>query len=67
MENGLNRALGNACLTIDALIGMDVEHLFPFVEALYGANNDAIGIAAAYARLGNNVSHDENLSNELPK
>jgi hypothetical protein len=66
MENGLDRALGDASLAIDALIGMDVEHLFPFVEALYGANNNAIGIAAAYARLGNNVSHDENLSNELP-
>jgi hypothetical protein len=36
---------------------VDVEHLFAFVEAFHRANDNAIGVLTAEARLNNNVSH----------
>jgi hypothetical protein len=36
---------------------MDIEHRFPFVEALYGANDDAVGVFAVEAGLGDDVRH----------
>jgi hypothetical protein len=36
---------------------MDIENLFPFVEALDGAHDHAIGVLAAKARLANDVGH----------
>jgi hypothetical protein len=57
VEDGLDRALGNASLTVDALIRMDIEHLLAFVEALYGADDNTVGVLAGEARLRNYVSH----------
>ena len=37
VEDRFNRALRNACLTVDALVWVDVENLVAFVEALYWA------------------------------
>jgi hypothetical protein len=36
---------------------MDVEHRFPFVEALDGAHDDAISVFAVEARLGDDMRH----------
>lgn len=58
-------AFRNARFAIDTLFGVDVEHLISLVEALYGANDDAIGVFASRARLGNNVSHVLDLSNQF--
>jgi hypothetical protein len=58
MKDRLDRAFGNASFAVDALIGMDVEDLLPFVEALDRANDHAVGVLAAEAGLANNVSHD---------
>lgn len=58
VENRFYRAFGNTRFTIDALLGMDVQHLLPFVKALDRANNYTIRVSAAYAWLGNNVRHD---------
>jgi hypothetical protein len=57
VKDGLDGALGNAGFAIDALIGMDVEHLLAFVEAFDRANHHAICVFAAEARLNDNVSH----------
>jgi hypothetical protein len=64
VENRFYWTFGNARFAVDALIGVDVKHLVPFIKTLNRTNYDAICIAASYARLSNNVSHGcENLSN----
>jgi hypothetical protein len=57
VENRFDRALRNTGLAVDALIRMDIEHLCAFIEAIDRADNDAIGVLAVEARLGDNVSH----------
>src|SRR4029434_364163 len=64
MENRLHRALRHTGLTVDALVGMNVENLLPFIEALDRAHYHAISVLAAEARLTNYVSHTE-ISPEL--
>ncbi len=36
IENGFNRALGNAGLTVDAMVGMDVDHVCIFKKQSHG-------------------------------
>ncbi len=43
--------------TINAVDGIDVEHLLILPEALHGANDDAIGVFAIVATGSNYVSH----------
>lgn len=57
MKNRFHWTLGDASFTVDALLRMDVQHLFPFVKALDWANDDTICISAADAGLSNNVGH----------
>jgi hypothetical protein len=38
---------------------MDIEHLFAFIEALDGADDDTVGVLAAKAGLSNDVSHGQ--------
>ena len=57
MKNSLNGALRDASLTVNAFLWVDVEHLFPFVEAFDWANDDTIRISASNAGLSNNVGH----------
>jgi hypothetical protein len=59
MEDGLDGAFGHASFAVDALVGVNVEDLFAFVKALDGADDNAIGVLAAEARLANNVGHVE--------
>ena len=58
VEDGFDRSLGNAGLTIDAFVRMDIEDLFTLVEALDRANDDAVGVLASEARFANDVGHE---------
>jgi hypothetical protein len=57
VENRFDRAFGNTCFTIDALIGMDVQNLVTFIETLDRAHHYTIGILAPETRLSNYVCH----------
>lgn len=57
MKNCFHGTLGDASLAVNALLGVNVQHLFPFVKALDWANDNAICISAADAGLSNNVGH----------
>ena len=62
MEDCLNRTLRNAGLTVDALVGVDVDHLVPLVEALDGAHHDAVGVLAGKTGFGDDMGHDRVIS-----
>src|SRR5687767_7360298 len=55
--NGIHRALWLADPAIDALVGMDDEHVLALVEAIDRANFDAIGVFALNAFLVDDVGH----------
>jgi hypothetical protein len=57
MKNGFHGAFGDTSLAIDALVGVDVQHRFPFVKALDWAHDDAVRVSAPIAGLGNDMSH----------
>jgi hypothetical protein len=57
VEDRLDWALRNAGFAIDALVRVDIEHLLALVEALHGAHHHAIGVLAAEAGFGNDMSH----------
>ena len=57
MINGLDRAFCYARFAVDALIRMDVKHLFSLVKALDRAYHHTVGVPASHARLGYNVRH----------
>src|SRR5262249_26692933 len=50
-------ALRHACLAVDAVLRVDVQHLLILPEALDRADGHAIGVLAVVARLANDVSH----------
>lgn len=52
-----DRALGYTGFAIDAFIRVDVKHALALVEALNGANDDAIGIPATITGFCYYVSH----------
>ena len=62
VEHRLDRALRDARLAVDALVGVDVHHLVPFVEALDRAHHNAVGVLAGETGLGNDVGHDRGIS-----
>src|SRR5258708_900053 len=65
VEDGFDGTLGNARLTVNALLGVDVQHRLPLIEALYRAHDDAIRVFAIETRLGYDVSHYSFLSLEF--
>lgn len=58
VEDRLDRAFGNASFAVNALLGVDVEHLVALVKAFDRAYHYAIGVFASRARFGNDVSHE---------
>ena len=56
-DNSIDRTFRFANAAVNALIRMDEEHRWAFVETFDGANHDAIGVTAAIARFGNYVCH----------
>src|SRR5512134_2782 len=56
-EDRLHRAFRNAQGAVDALVGIDDEHVGAFAEAIHRAYINAIGILALDAGLDHDVSH----------
>src|SRR5207248_4612244 len=56
-DDRLDRAFGLADAAIDALVGMDDEHVLALVEAVDRTDLDAIHVLAANAGFGDDVSH----------
>lgn len=44
-------------LAIDAVAGIDVEHVFVLIKAIAGTNRNAIGVLAISARRADNITH----------
>jgi len=57
MENCLDRAFSYAGLTVNAFVGMDVDHCFIFVETFYRANDNAIRVLAVMTGMADNMGH----------
>src|SRR5262245_8210741 len=57
LENRPRGAFRHARLAVDAVVGVDDEHVPPLVEALAGADRHAVGVLAVDARLANDVGH----------
>src|SRR3954451_18309840 len=56
-QDGLGRALGLADAAVDALVGVDDEHVVALVEAVDRADLDAIHVLVLYASLGDHAGH----------
>jgi hypothetical protein len=56
-EYRLDRALGQAGVTVDACIWVDKELIRQFVKSLDRAHGSTVGVLTFNARLGNNVGH----------
>ena len=54
---GLHGTFRLANPAIDALVGMNDEHVLAFIEAVDRANLDAVHVFALYAFLDDNVGH----------
>src|SRR6476620_7548013 len=55
--DGISRALRLAHAAIDAFVRMDHQHVLALVEAIDGADLDAVGVLALDAGLSDDVSH----------
>src|SRR6185295_6193094 len=58
VEDGLHRALRHTGAAIDALLGIDVQHLLVSVEAVDRTHRDAVGETALAAVVGYHEGHD---------
>jgi hypothetical protein len=58
VENRLDRTFRDAGVTIDAMYGVDEEHVLSLVKAVTGTDDDAIGIFAVETGFGNDECHD---------
>ena len=56
-QDGFRRAFRLAHAAVDALVGMDDEHVVALVEAIHGADLDAVHVLALDAVFGDDVSH----------
>src|SRR4029078_770586 len=54
-EDGFHRALGHAEGAVDALVGVDDQHVRALSEAIHRADIDTIGVLALHAGLGDHV------------
>jgi hypothetical protein len=58
----MDRALRHACFAVDAVLGIDKQHLLAFVEAVAGTDNDTVSVLAAETRFRNDKGHDSLLN-----
>lgn len=56
-KDRLDRTFRDAGFAVDAILGVDVQHLFILPEAFDRADHDAIGVFAIPARLTDDVCH----------
>jgi hypothetical protein len=57
IENGFYWTFGYASAAVDALIGMDVDHIRIFIEAIDWTNLEAGLVFAAHAGFSDNHCH----------
>lgn len=57
VKNCFYRTLWNTCLTVNAFIWMNVNHLIAFVKAFDRANNNTVCVLAGEAGLSNDMRH----------
>src|SRR5262249_4910698 len=62
VEDRLDRAFRHAGLAVDAVVRIDVQHLFALVEALHRADRHTVGVLAAVTGLANDERHERFLS-----
>jgi hypothetical protein len=55
--SAMNWALGDAHRAVDALVGLDDQHVRPLAEAIDRADVDAVGVLALDAGFNDDVSH----------
>lgn len=55
--DGIGRAFGFTNAAINALIGMDHQHIFAFVKAIHRTNLDTIGVFAGDAFIVDDIGH----------
>jgi hypothetical protein len=60
-DNGAGGALRLTHAAVNALIGMDNQHIFALKKAIDGTNADAIHVFATDAGFGNDIGHDADL------
>ena len=58
IENGFDGALRNTGFTVDAFIGMDVDHIGILIKAITWANLQASLVFAAFARFSHDHRHN---------
>lgn len=58
VKNRLDRTFRDAGITIDAMFGIDEQHVLPLVKAVAGTDDDAIGIFAVETGFCNDECHD---------
>jgi len=56
-EDGLDRAFGNACIAVDAAIGVDEQSIRKLVKCLDRADGRTVGVFTIKAWLGNYIRH----------
>jgi hypothetical protein len=57
VKDCFNGAFWDTSLAVNALVRADVKHRFAFVETLYRADDDAIGVSTTVASFTNHMSH----------
>ena len=57
--NSVCGALWFAHAAVDALVGVNHQHVFTLVEAIYGAYFDTVGVLAGDAAVVDDISHGE--------
>ena len=58
MEDRSHRAFRNAGFAVNALVRMNEQNSFAFVEAFDWTNNHTVSVFALDTGFGNNVGHD---------
>ena len=53
----VRRAFRLANTAVNALIGMNHQHVFPLVEAIHGADFDTVGVFAGDATVVDDIGH----------
>jgi hypothetical protein len=61
-QDGLRGAFRFTYAAVDALVGMDHQHIVPLVETIDRAHFDAIHVFAFYAIVGDHIGHDDCLA-----
>src|ERR687898_494259 len=56
-QDGVGRAFGLADAAVDAFVGIDDQHVLALVEAIHGADFDAVHVLAFDASLGHDIGH----------